>query len=205
MLQRDALPSIIYAVDVESNGRTPPEIIELSVVAIQSGKIELPPITWTIKPTQSIRRFASNIHGIEDVDLQDSPALCSVQDEIITILRNYPILAHNARIDYNLLTASLPHWEPKSVHDTLRLARIIVPSAPSHSLSSLVAYFNISETLQRHSLLRPHRADFDAGAAAFLFLALLDEARKKGVTTERAMRMCEIDPQNHSPSQGRLL
>jgi exodeoxyribonuclease X len=205
MSQGESFPNIIYAVDVESNGCAPPEIIELSVLAIRDGNISWPPVAWTIKPNQPIRNFATKIHGITDAHVKDSPTLLAIRNDIFSILQCHPIIAHNARVDYNLLAGSLPNWRPSSVHDTLRLARFVVPELASHSLSNLAAEFQICDTLQRHSLTQPHRASFDAAAAACLFLALVGKARQSGITIDRALRISRLDLDDGNAAQGRLL
>lgn len=204
-LERTYLPDIIYAVDAESNGCSPPEIIELSIVTIDAGVLKWPPATWMIKPLQPIKAFATRIHGITDADVAQCPPLPSVNDDILSLIQRGAIVAHNAHIDYKLLKLSLPDWRPSAVYDTLRLARFVAPQLRSHALSSLVARFGIIDELNRHALFQAHRACYDAVAAAYLFLALIEEARQKGNTIDRILRISETDINNGNPAQGRLL
>ncbi|MGH3427682.1 MAG: hypothetical protein ACRDRI_09175 [Pseudonocardiaceae bacterium] len=50
--------AVRYAVvDVEGNGRQPPDLVELAVVPIVRGKIG-EPMSWLVRPEQPIKYFA---------------------------------------------------------------------------------------------------------------------------------------------------
>lgn len=197
-------PDITYVVDAESNGDSPPEIIELSIVTLDAGTLKWPPATWMIKPLRPIKSFATNIHGITDADVAQCPPLLSVQKDIHSFIQAGAIVAHNAHIDYKLLKLSLPGWKPAAVYDTLRLARFIAPELPSHSLSSLIRHFGISDDLSRRELFQAHRACYDAVAAAYLFLALIEKARQKGIGIEQVLRISKTNIDDDGPVQGLL-
>ncbi|MFG2416680.1 MULTISPECIES: hypothetical protein [Streptomyces] len=54
---------------------------------------------------------------------------------------NFPagawICAHKAHVDYRVLSAHLPKWEPAGVLDTLRLAKATYQGLPSYGLDAL--------------------------------------------------------------------
>ena len=203
-LDRTNFPGIIYAVDAESNGCSPPEIIELSIVKIDAGSLKWPPDTWTINPLQPIKAYATRIHGITNADVDQCPSLLSVKDEILTLIQHRSIVAHNAHIDHKLLKLSLPDWQPSAVYDTLCLARFVVPQLPSHSLSKLVTHFGITNDLNRHALFKAHRACYDAVAAAYLFLALIKQAKQIGIGIEQVLRISKTGLNDDNPVQGQL-
>ncbi|MAN81158.1 MAG: DNA polymerase III subunit epsilon [Rhodospirillaceae bacterium] len=204
-IERPKYPNTIFAVDVESNGCTPPEIIELSVVKIDSGAVEWPPSTWKIKPLHSIQERATSIHGITDAEVAQSPSLQFVKDDIQSLIQHRSIVAHNAHVDFKLLKLSLPDWQPAAVYDTLRLVRVVAPELPSFKLSSLVSRFGITEKLMRHGLFQAHRACYDAMAAAYLFLALVEQARSKGIGIDQVLRISAMAVNGEKPKQGQLL
>jgi DNA polymerase III epsilon subunit-like protein len=78
-------------------------------------------------------------------------------------------VAHNARVEYDVLRRHVPGWEPSTVLDTLRLARALWPGLGGYNLDRLLDHAGIvlgDATGQRH------RAAFDVQATALLFLAL---------------------------------
>jgi exodeoxyribonuclease X len=158
----------LVAVDVEGNGGHPQELIEVAVVRINEGKVQSVPRTWLVRPSRPVSRQAQRIHGISNEDLQGAPAISEVADEILTELGNYPVIGHQVAIDFRLLEASIPMWAPSAVLDTLRLAKSIVPAPHPHSLTALVDLLALRERIEG----RPHRAGYDAAAAAHIFVRL---------------------------------
>ena len=184
---------LLYAVDAESNGSTPPEIVELSIVKIEGYHVQWPPLTWTIKPVKPIKAFATKIHGISDRDVAQASPLASVRDEIISMLKCTPLVAHNAHVDYKLLRRAFPNWQPTAVHDTLKLARQVAPRLDSYSLSSLIANFQIEDRLRRHGLIQPHRACYDAVVAGDPFSVLVEQGKNRGISIDQILRMSRIE------------
>ena len=186
------VPTLIHAVDVESNGGSPPEIIELSIVTILDDETCEEPITWLIRPVRPVTAIASRIHGIADIDLIHSKNIDFLRGEITSVLRDDPIVAHNAHVDYNLLSRALPNWKPRSVHDTLRLARRTCPGLESYGLANLLRHFSLTEGIQGCCATGPHRACYDAIGAARLFLSLMKHAASAGIGTANAMTMSTL-------------
>jgi DNA polymerase-3 subunit epsilon/ATP-dependent DNA helicase DinG len=82
------------------------------------------------------------------------------------------LVAHGGIFDMAFCVALLPQaFANRPFFDTLDLARILLPVAPSHSLSLLSAQLDIEHE-------RPHRALSDAETTAQLFRALVDAAER---------------------------
>jgi DNA polymerase III epsilon subunit-like protein len=64
-------------VDVEGNGRQPPDLAEPAAVHIVGGVIGQP-VNWLVRPDEPIKHFASRIHGISNKDLADAPVFADV-------------------------------------------------------------------------------------------------------------------------------
>ncbi|MEV6861562.1 3'-5' exonuclease [Streptosporangium subroseum] len=160
----------LLVVDVEGNGATPPDLVEVATIPIDAGRpVPQSGNSTLIRPPRPISRFATRIHHITDQDVNDAPDWESIAPAVQADLDGAWIAAHNAHVDYNVLRRHLPGWQPAGVIDTLRLARATLPDAPGHSLDVLLAYTAISVTGisgQRH------RAGFDAHATALLLLDL---------------------------------
>jgi DNA polymerase III epsilon subunit family exonuclease len=156
-------------VDVEGNGQSPQEIIELAIVPISDRQIG-PPRFWMIRPQRSVTQRATQIHGISDSDLSGSPSHAEVADDIRLELGRSIVVGHNVSVDTQLLRRQLGDWHPTAILDTLKLARYARPGQGSYSLDALISAYKLKiNPLQRH------RARGDAVVTAKLFLALAAE------------------------------
>ncbi|MDP9843148.1 hypothetical protein [Streptosporangium lutulentum] len=59
-------------VDVEGNGQQPPDLVEISIVAIESGTIGRPR-NWLIRPPRPITAMARRFHKITDDQVAGAP------------------------------------------------------------------------------------------------------------------------------------
>lgn len=172
-MEKDLLPDHIVVVDVEGNGQTPPDLIE---VAIQPFKWDLIAAdtsrSWLIRPPKPILSRVARIHHISNKLVSDSPTWSEIADDIEQALDNSWIVAHNAKIEYDALSRHLPNWSPVGVLDTLLLSRKVWPSLPSYSLDALIAHAKLDLT---YAPEHRHRAAYDVYATALLFIALLIE------------------------------
>ncbi|MEU8203390.1 3'-5' exonuclease [Streptosporangium sp. NPDC049046] len=158
----------LFVVDVEGNGATPPDLVEVAAVHIADGR-PVPTLCTLVRPPRPITSFATRVHRITNHDVAEAPRWEQVAPAFQTSLQGAWIAAHNAHVDYAALSRHLPDWEPAGVIDTLRLARAIYPDAPGYGLDALLTYTAIP--LDGLSGSR-HRADFDAYTTALLLLDL---------------------------------
>ncbi|WP_329423577.1 3'-5' exonuclease [Streptosporangium sp. NBC_01495] len=160
----------LLVVDVEGNGANPPDLVEVATIPIDAGQpVPQSGNSTLIRPPRPISRFATGIHHITNQDVDSAPGWESVAPAVQADLDGAWIAAHNAHVDYTVLSRHLPDWQPAGVIDTLRLARATLPDAPAYRLDALLAYTNISVT---DISGRRHRAGFDAHAAALLLVNL---------------------------------
>lgn len=160
-------------VDVEGNGRQPPDLVESAAVPIVGGVIG-EPVSWLVRPDAPIKHFATRIHGLTNQDVADCPLFEVVKGDVLMALSHSALVAHNAHVDVGVLQRKMTGWEPPEVFDTLKLARRLVPGMDSYRLGSLVEAFNLADGLPDG--LRPHRATYDALVAARLFVLLATKA-----------------------------
>lgn len=160
-------------VDVEGNGQQPPDLVELAVVPIRSGVVG-EPTSWLVKPSEPIKHFATQIHGLSSKDVVDAPVFAAIADDVRDALDVEALVAHNAHVDVDVLSRKLGGWQPPEVFDTLKLARRLVSGAESYKLGRLVAGFKLAEGLPEG--LTPHRATYDALVTARLFVLLASRA-----------------------------
>ena len=166
--------SLDYAVvDVEGNGQQPPDLVELAVVPIRSGVIG-EPASWLVRPSEPITHFATRIHGLKNEDVAGAPLFTDIADQVLAALDMPALVAHNAHVDVDVLTRKLAGWQPPEAFDTLRIARRLLPGLASYRLGALTSAFHLADGLPNG--LSPHRAEYDALAAARLFLKLATRA-----------------------------
>lgn len=162
--------------DVEGNGQTPPEIIEIAVLPVGADTAETDMRTWLIRPEHPITPLVTRkVHGISNTDVADCPAWAELAADIKNALTGRVLVAHNASVEYQVLSAHLPGWTPPAVLDTLRLAKHVWPNLPGYGLDKLIAHARIdaAEVIgQRH-----HRAAYDTWCAWQLLCHLIDDAR----------------------------
>lgn len=156
-------------VDVEGNGRRPPDLVELAAVPIVGGIIG-EPTSWLVKPTQPITYFAKKIHGISNEDVADAPVFAYVEADVRKALDASALIGHAAHVDVGVLQRELGDWECPEVFDTLKLARRLLLDRDSYKLGALVDAFYLADDLDGH--LKPHRATYDALVTARLFVHL---------------------------------
>lgn len=174
--------SLRYAVvDVEGNGRQPPDLVELAIVPIIDGVIGQPQC-WLVHPTEPITGFARGIHGITNDMVTDAPPFADIAANVRTALDGMAFVAHNASVDLGVLRRVLPGWEPAEVFDTLRLSRRLRPELPSHRLGALVDALLLADDLPTG--LAPHRASYDALVTARLFVRLVTQTYSQPLTVE---------------------
>lgn len=109
----------VWVVDVEGNGATPPEIIEIALLEL----IDLEPtgraFHWLIKPNESISAAVTRIHGLTDADVAGAPTIDDVAEDILTWTDGGVIVGHNVRVELEVISRSIPEWQPSAAIDTL--------------------------------------------------------------------------------------
>jgi DNA polymerase III epsilon subunit-like protein len=167
----NAFEGLRFAViDVEGNGQQPPEIVEIAVQPIDGLRVAPEPTVWLVKPDRPIAPIVTRkVHGIRDADVADAPTWPEIASDVAATLAGRIPVAHNARVEYDVLRRQLPTWGPTVVLDTLRLARAVWPDLGSYSLDPLLDHARV---ILGNDLGRRHRAGFDVRATALLFIAL---------------------------------
>jgi DNA polymerase III epsilon subunit-like protein len=172
-----------YAVvDVEGNGRQPPDPVELAITPIIDGIVG-EPVSWLMRPDEPIKYFATRIHGLTNTDVADAPPFESVKDEVLHALDGRAVVAHNAHVDVEVLRRKLGDWRCPEVFDTLKLARRLLPRQDGYRLGALVESFKLAEHLPDG--LAPHRATYDALVTARLFVRLAAPPDTRALSLEQ--------------------
>lgn len=163
----------MLAIDVEGNGGSPPEIVELAIVEMRGLELTSRHKHWRFKPKGGITPFVSKIHGIWEQDVADAPDIEDVADDILEWLEDAPIVGHNVRVELEIIGRAVPGWTPAAAIDTLRLARRLLPDEKKHGLAHLGAMLTLNGEAERAMGGAAHSAPFDAALSAILLRHLL--------------------------------
>ena len=162
-----------YAVvDLETTGHSPAKgdrMIQIAIVFIKNGEIGEKYVRF-VNPGQPIPAFIRQLTSISDEDVADAPHFEEIAAEVAGLLEGTVFIAHNTDFDLSFLQnefarCGVGKWFGKKI-DTVELAKIIYPSAPSYRLQDIALELGIP-------LASAHRADDDAEATAKLFLSCM--------------------------------
>ncbi|MEC5422489.1 ATP-dependent DNA helicase DinG [Virgibacillus sp. C22-A2] len=161
-------------IDLETTGHSAlkdDKIIEVGMVVIENNKI-IDNYSTLLNPNKKIPPFISNLTGIYNKDVMDAPTFQEKAGEIVDMFDNSYLIAHNVPFDLGFINAELANNGfdilTNSVLDTVELARILYPKAPSYKLGQLAEYLGIYHD-------DPHRALSDAVVTGKLFLKLKEK------------------------------
>ncbi|WP_273054618.1 MULTISPECIES: 3'-5' exonuclease [Hyphomonas] len=164
----------IWAVDVEGNGGSPPEIVEVAIVELKDLELTGRSFSWRVKPIEPIKPAVTRIHGITNEDVASAPSIEDIEDGVRTWIDDLPIVGHNVKVEVDALTRAFPEWSPVAAYDTLALARSLHPELESHALGKLGGHFNLIGRAADISGGSDHEAGYDAVLCALLLKALLE-------------------------------
>lgn len=157
------------AIDIEATSLKVGEarVIEIGAVLIDGSTITKL-MDALCDPQEPISEKVTEITGITDSMVTGKPTFAQVLPELIAIIGDSPVVAHNARYDIPVIKAEADRagltFEPVTF-DTLVMARRIWRGLPSFKLADLCEIAGIS-------LDNAHRAVHDAEATAKLFIKL---------------------------------
>ncbi|MBM7564529.1 ATP-dependent DNA helicase DinG [Paenibacillus sacheonensis] len=159
-----------YAVlDLETTGHgAGDEIIQVGLVLLDEElKVERTYSSF-VKPSIPIPAFITGLTGIDESMVENAPELEEVLLEIVPLLSDSVLVAHNVAFDSGFLNSALDRCGYMSFDgrrlDTIDLLRILYPALTTYQLGAVTELFGIEH--DQH-----HRADSDALATAELFAA----------------------------------
>jgi ATP-dependent DNA helicase DinG len=166
------------AIDFETTGMDPASdrIIEVGAVLFEDGQ-EVACLSQLVDPQIPIPLRIQNLTGIVPDMVHGKPTMAEVASQLKELIGDRPLVAHHASFDLSFLrTAFAAHGLSLAnpVYDTAELARVVVPRAKNHRLTTLVQQFAVR-------LEQNHRAEDDARACGQVFLGLLRTLRQMDV------------------------
>jgi DNA polymerase III subunit epsilon len=169
-------------VDVETTGCRAvfgDRITEIAVAVVQGPRREIV-FESLVNPERPIPRAVCAITNITDDMVRQAPRFAELAERLLAVLSGRIFVAHNARFDWNFLSAELRRSRDLTLDGTrlctVRLARRLVRGVRSCGLDNLCRFFGF------HNRAR-HRAGGDALVTAELLARLLALAREEGART----------------------
>ncbi len=169
-------------VDVETTGARAgfgDRITEVAVAVVQGPRREIV-FESLVNPERPIPRGVCAITNITDEMVRQAPPFAELAERLLAVLSGRIFVAHNARFDWNFLSAELRRSRDLTLQGTrlctVRLARRLVRGVRSCGLDNLCRFFGF------HNRAR-HRAGGDALVTAELLGRLLSLAREEGART----------------------
>jgi DNA polymerase III subunit epsilon len=133
-----------------------------------------------VNPERPIPRAVCAITNITDEMVRHAPRFAELAERILAVLSGKVFVAHNARFDWNFVSAELQRSRDLTLGGTrlctVRLARRLVKGVRSCGLDNLCRFFGFRNNAR-------HRAAGDALVTAELLARLLMLAREEGART----------------------
>ncbi len=156
------------------------EIISLGAVEICDGQITGSSFTHLVNPNRAIPPVASEITGISDEMVSDSPDVLTVLDRFLEFAGPTHLVAHNAHFDLSFINSKLRKYCGQRLRnptlDTYLLSHLLFPYRRSHSLDSLANHFGVP-------LEGRHTALGDSLITARIFLEMTGSLVSRGIKT----------------------
>jgi len=161
-------PHRYVAFDLEATGLSPKtdRILEIAAVAYDSDLRKVDELDVIVDPGVPIPLAIQRLVGLGDADVRGAPVPEEGVAQLADFCTGAALVAHAGAFDLAFCAAILPEqFSRRLVFDTLDIARVVLPTQPSHSLPILSRELGLD-----HS--RPHRALSDAAATGELFALL---------------------------------
>jgi len=162
----EAEPAFV-ALDLETTGfdAEHDRVIEVGAVAFTPQGV-LGSLEMLANPERAVPAAILELTGIDPADLAAATTPSAALERLAAFMAGREAVGHGARLDLAFLTAAGRWPAGTEILDTLDLARIFLPGAPSYSLPLLVRELKLLQP-------RPHRALDDADATRQLLLHLI--------------------------------
>jgi DNA polymerase-3 subunit epsilon len=172
-------------VDVETTGCSAwagDRVTEVAAVLVRGNKVS-DVFHSLVNPGRPIPPFITQLTGISDRMVKDAPPFSEIAGALAYELAGRVFVGHNARFDWNFLSAEFSRLASASLESltreqlcTVRLARRMLAHLPRRNLDAVAHHYGVE-------IEGRHRALGDARATAYVLLGLLRDAERRGVYT----------------------
>jgi DNA polymerase III subunit epsilon len=164
------------------------DIISFGVIPIEGARILPGRSTYReVRPDRPLKPASIAVHGLRPADLEEASALGMVVDDLRDALAGRYVVAWAAEIEAAFLARVFGRrssWWRKQIIDVLRLALLVERAGEGRrqdfSLTAVAGRLGVP-------VERPHHALDDALTTAEVFLVLLPELERRGISTPRRL------------------
>jgi Rad3-related DNA helicase/DNA polymerase III epsilon subunit-like protein len=177
-------PREFVAFDLETTGLSPKadRVLEIGAVRFDGEMRRIADLEIVVDPGVPIPLAVQRLCGLTAADVIGAPAPAEGVAQLADFCDGAQLIAHGAGFDITFCAGLVPDaFGHRRVLDTLEFARILMPTADSHSLPLLSVALGLEH-------LRPHRALSDASATHLLFSRLRDAAEALPTAVLSVMR-----------------
>ena len=157
------------------------QMIEIGAVKICNDEI-VDRFDELINPGRHIPDKITALTCISDDMVKDADDEKTVTKRFLDWVGDAPMVAHNAKFDISFMVSAMKKYDlgefKNTVIDTLELSRTLDQGYARHSLSALVARYNVPWEEDAH-----HRADYDAEGTAHVFAKMLNKLKSQNYKT----------------------
>jgi len=164
----------MYAIlDIETTGGSPKDckITEIAIFVHDGNKI-IDEFSSLINPEVNIPYFITNLTGISNEMVENSPRFFEIAKKIVEITEGKIVVGHNVSFDYGFIKSEfkqLGYDYDRKTLCTVKLSRKFIPGHRSYSLGKLCDNLGIGITDR-------HRASGDALATVKLFELIMQKS-----------------------------
>lgn len=160
------------ALDFETASERPDSACQIGLAVYEDGELVHEVVQLIRPPSMYFSPRCVAVHGITPSDVRDAPAWDSVWEDIQSYLEAYPIIAHNAAFDLNVLCASMSTYGLQCPYMEYSCSRLIArrawPGRTSYALKSIADVLGLK--FQHHDALE------DAKVCGTIVLAAASDA-----------------------------
>ncbi len=161
------------------------EVIEISALKVKDGSVE-DEFSTLVNPGMPIPFMASEVNGITDDMVKDSPDFKTALGQFIEFAGDSVLVGHNiVSFDMKFIQRDVEKYYGKVLGndyiDTLLLARLYLPELQHHTLSDLAHYYHISTA-------GAHRALADCRMNQRIFESLKEEIENPSEAAQAVKR-----------------
>ena len=157
------------------------QMIEIGAVKIRNDEI-VDRFDELIDPGRHIPDKITALTNITDDMVKGKDNEETVTKRFLEWAGDAPMVAHNAKFDISFIVSAMNKYNlgefKNTVIDTLELSRALDQGYARHSLSALVARYNVPWEEGAH-----HRADYDAEGTAYVFAKMITKLKSQNYKT----------------------
>ena len=169
----------LTVLDFETTGSVPgfdAEPWQIGAIVMRGGRVRSETFESLIRvdANRPFNAYAPGDHHKRRDEIAAAPEVSKVWKKLEPWVTGHPLAAHNAAVEKKFLRQMAPMHRFGPWVDTLKLARLAWPNAPSHRLEDLVSGLKLEPRIRECCASgAPHDALYDAAACAVLLEKML--------------------------------